>query len=206
MMSHTFSIGDRCRLQAGQSNTFTLSLRNHTVVAHSEWYRALSWSNHGLPVKGIILMAACLCTIPIYGTFAHMPVTMLLALLHHHSTTDACFCICCWWKSGWSLWSLGLRTGHPFFPETSWNVNSSYHGTHFHGLFKRFKLHFLMQQQTVVNGSGFLKYSWAHVAIFNTAAWRFLMQCHLRAQRSCTFTALPYMYWDFFGIPWIFSQ
>ncbi len=47
-----------------------------------------------------------------------------------------------------------------------------------------------MQQQTVVNDSGFLKYSWAHVAIFNTVtvtAWRFLMQCHPRAQRSSTF-------------------
>ncbi len=44
-----------------------------------------------------------------------------------------------------------------------------------------------MQQQTVVNDSGFLKYSWAHVALFNTAAWRFLMQCHLRAQKSSTF-------------------
>ncbi len=43
-----------------------------------------------------------------------------------------------------------------------------------------------MQKQTVVNDSGFLKYSWAHVAIFNTAAW-FLMQCRLRAQRSSTF-------------------
>ncbi len=44
-----------------------------------------------------------------------------------------------------------------------------------------------MQQQTVVSDSGFLKYSWAHVAIFNTAAWWFLMQYHLRAQRSSTF-------------------
>ncbi len=45
-----------------------------------------------------------------------------------------------------------------------------------------------MQQQTVVNDSGFLKYSWAHVAIFNmVTAWRFLMQCHPRAQRSSTF-------------------
>ncbi len=52
-----------------------------------------------------------------------------------------------------------------------------------------------MQQQTLVNDSGFLKYSWAHVAIFNTAAWRFLMQCHLRAQRSSTFN------WGFLSCP-----
>ncbi len=44
-----------------------------------------------------------------------------------------------------------------------------------------------MQLLTVVNDSGSLKYSWAHVAIFNTSAWRFLMQCHLRAKRSSTF-------------------
>ncbi len=52
-----------------------------------------------------------------------------------------------------------------------------------------------MQQQTVVNDCGFLKCSWAHVAIFNTAAWRFLMQCHLRAQRSSTFN------WGFLPCP-----
>ncbi len=52
-----------------------------------------------------------------------------------------------------------------------------------------------MQQHTVVNDSGFLKYSWAHVAIFNTAAWQFLMQCHLRAQRSSTFN------WGFLPFP-----
>ncbi len=55
--------------------------------------------------------------------------------------------------------------------------------------------HFLMQQQTVVNDSDFLKYSWAHVAIFNTTAWRFLMQRHLRAQRSSTFN------WGFLPCP-----
>ncbi len=58
-----------------------------------------------------------------------------------------------------------------------------------------FKLHFLMQQQTVWSDSSFLKYSWAHVGIFNTAAWRFLMQCHLRAQRSSTFN------WGFLPCP-----
>ncbi len=52
-----------------------------------------------------------------------------------------------------------------------------------------------MQQQTVVNDCGFLKYSWAHVAMFNTSAWRFLMQCHRRAQRSSTFN------WAFLPCP-----
>ncbi len=36
MTSHTFSIGVRSGLQAGRSNTLTLSLRNHAVVAHAE--------------------------------------------------------------------------------------------------------------------------------------------------------------------------
>ncbi len=147
---------------------------------------------------------------------------MLFALLHPHTMPDVCFCFCHWWKSGWSFWSVGLRTRHPFFAETSWNVDSSEYSTNFHHLFdylrcalaqrtrqhrcielmysfllekQIFKLYFLMQQQTVVNDSGFLKYSWAHVAIFNTAAWRFLMQCHLRAQRSSTFN------WGFLPCP-----
>ncbi len=147
---------------------------------------------------------------------------MLFALLHPHTMPDVCFYFCNWWRSGWSFWSVELRTRHPFFAETSWNVDSSEYSTNFHHLFdylrwalaqrtwqhrcmelmysfllekQIFKLHFLMQQQTVVNDSGFLKYSWAHVAIFNTAAWRFLMQCHLRAQRSSTFN------WGFLPCP-----
>ncbi len=52
-----------------------------------------------------------------------------------------------------------------------------------------------MQRQTVLSDSGFPKYSWAHVVIFNTTAWRFLMQCHLKAQRSCTFN------WGFLPCP-----
>ncbi len=58
MTGHTLSIGVRSGLQAGWSSTFTLSLRNHAVVAHAEWELALSWSNnHGLPMKDIILTA-----------------------------------------------------------------------------------------------------------------------------------------------------
>ncbi len=57
-MSHTFSIGDRSGLQVGHSNTFTLSLRNHAVVARAEWELASSsYNNHGRPMKDVILMA-----------------------------------------------------------------------------------------------------------------------------------------------------
>ncbi len=65
-----------------------------------------------------------------------------------------------------------------------------------------------MQQQTVVNDSGFLKYSWAHVAIFNIflLAWSFFMHYHLRAQRSSTFNwGFLHVLW-FLWIPWIFLQ
>ncbi len=48
-----------------------------------------------------------------------------------------------------------------------------------------------MQRQTVLSDSSFPKYSSTHVAIFNTTAWPFLMQC----QRSCTFT------WGFLPCP-----
>ncbi len=43
-------------------------------------------------------------------------------------------------------------------------------------------------QVAFLDDSGFSKYSWAHVAIINTAAWWFLMQYYLRAQSSSTFS------------------
>ncbi len=65
-----------------------------------------------------------------------------------------------------------------------------------------------MQQLTVVNDSSFLKYSWTHVAIFNTSAWRFLMQSegsmvkHIQPEVSCLALHVLWFLW----IPWIFSQ
>ncbi len=83
MTGHAFSNGDRSGLQAGQSNTFTLSLRNHAIVAHAEWEMAMSWSNNRrLPMKDIILMAVYTVSLNnsntchhVNSTFAHMPVT-----------------------------------------------------------------------------------------------------------------------------------
>ena len=52
MMRHTFWIGDRSGLQAGQSSTRTLCLRSHAVVTRAEWGLALScWTRHGVPGK-----------------------------------------------------------------------------------------------------------------------------------------------------------
>ncbi len=107
MTGHTFSIGDRSGLQVGRSNTFTLSLWNH-VVAHAEWELALFY------------VYASMSIVPSHIFQSPMP----FALMHSYTMTDVCFCFCRWWKSGWSLWSLGLRTQNPFFPETSWNVDS----------------------------------------------------------------------------------
>ena len=56
MMHHTFSIGDRSGLQAGQSSTHTLCLRRHAVVTCTEWSLTLScWNRHGVPGKSISL-------------------------------------------------------------------------------------------------------------------------------------------------------
>ena len=45
LMRHTFSIGDRSRLQVGQSSTCTRCLRSRTVVTCAEWGLTLSWSS-----------------------------------------------------------------------------------------------------------------------------------------------------------------
>jgi len=46
-------------------------------------------------------------------------------MMHLNTRTDACFCTCSWWKSGWSLSSLGVRTRFHFLPKTRWNMASS---------------------------------------------------------------------------------
>ncbi len=115
MMGRTCSIGDR---SAGQSFTCTC-LWNHVVVAHAEWELALSWSNnHGLPMKDIILMAVCLCTIYQYmppcqwhlNTYASHPCCLLCSTPIPWQT--CAFASVADEKSGWSLWSLGLSTAH----------------------------------------------------------------------------------------------
>lgn len=61
-------------------------------------------------------------------------------------------------------------------------------------------LHFWIQWQSVLSDNTFTKCSQAHVAIFITAAWRFLMQYHLRPWRPSTFNSgfRPWtMHWDF---------
>ncbi len=55
-MRHTFSIGDRSGLQAGQSSTRTLFLRSQDFVMCAECGFALScWNMHGRPWKRCLL-------------------------------------------------------------------------------------------------------------------------------------------------------
>ncbi len=173
-------------------------------------------------MKDIILMAVY--TLSLYnsniclhvnGTFAHMPVThdVCSAAPPYH---DRRLLLLLSLMKVWMVplvWDWELEIHFSRKQVEMWTHLST---AHFHCLFdyqqhrfielmysfllQIFKLHFLMQQQTVVNDSGFLKYSWANVAIFNTAAWWFLMQCHLKAQRSSTFN-WGFLHCDFSGFP-----
>ena len=71
MMLHTFSIGDRCGLQAGQSSTHTLRVWSHAAGSRAEWSLASScWNNHGPPGKRRHLdVSICFC---VNGSFTHM--------------------------------------------------------------------------------------------------------------------------------------
>ncbi len=62
-MRHTFSIGDRSGLQAGQSSTRTLFLRSQDFVMCAECGFALScWNMHGRPWKRCLLEGSILCS------------------------------------------------------------------------------------------------------------------------------------------------
>ncbi len=134
-----FSIGDISGLQAGQSNTFTLCLQNHAVVAHAEWDLALSWtSNHGLPWKTsswwqyISLYNPNIC-LHVNGTFAHMPVihAVCSAAPPYHDRRLILH------LSLMKVWMVslvfGIKNSKSIFPET--DVDSSDHSTHFQRLF-----------------------------------------------------------------------
>ena len=86
-----------------------------------------------------------------------------------------------------------------------------------------FKLHFLMQQRTVLSDNYFPKYSWAHVAMSIMVARRFLKQSRLRARWSHAFSSgfcpqplrteisrLPerpkffaILHWEIFSLNWL---
>ncbi len=119
-MRHTFSIGDRSGLQAGQSSTRTLFLRSQDFVMCAECGFALScWNMHGRPWKRCLLEGSILCSkISMYFSALMVPsqkckLPLPRALTQPHS-------------------SLVRSTRRPFLPKNTWNTDSSDHSTRFH--------------------------------------------------------------------------
>ncbi len=102
-MRHTFSIGDRSGLQAGQSSTRTLFLRSQDFVMCAECGFALScWNMHGRPWKRCLLEGSILCSkISMYFSALMVPsqkckLPLPRALTQPHTMTDPGFWTCCW--------------------------------------------------------------------------------------------------------------
>ncbi len=104
-MHHTFSIGDRSVLQAGQSSTRTrtLFLRSQDFVMCAECGFALSrWNMHGRPWKRCLLEGSILCSkISMYFSALMVPsqkckLPLPRALTQPHTMTDPGFWTCCW--------------------------------------------------------------------------------------------------------------
>ncbi len=138
-MRHTFSIGDRSGLQAGQWSTRTLFLRSQDFVMCAECGFALScWNMHGRPWKRCLLEGSILCSkISMYFSALMVPsqkckLPLPRALTQPHTMTDPGFWTCCWKQSGWSFSSLVRSTRRPFLPKNTWNTDSSDHSTRFH--------------------------------------------------------------------------
>ncbi len=100
-MRHTFSIGDRSGLQAGQSRT--LFLHSQDFVMCAECGFALScWNMHGRPWKRCLLEGSILCSkISMYFSALMVPsqkckLPLPRALTQPHTMTDPGFWTCCW--------------------------------------------------------------------------------------------------------------
>ncbi len=97
-MRHTFSIGDRSGLQAGQSSTRTLFLRSQDFVMCAECGFALScWNMHGRIWKRCLLEGSILCSkISMYFSALMVPsqkckLPLPRALTQPHTMTDPGF-------------------------------------------------------------------------------------------------------------------
>ena len=191
MMCHTFLIGDRSGLQAGQLSTHTLCLWSQAAVTRTEWGVALScWNRGGVPGKSHCLDGSMHLSKfqpkPLHQWYLHM-------YADHPCRGHWCTPIPSQrlaftlfvGKSRWSFSSLAHRIQRPFFPKTSWNVDQR---TRFHYLLVYLRLHcimqrgswtqfqivFLEQQRTVLSDNNFQKYCQAHVTMSIMVAWRFL--------------------------------
>ena len=84
----TFSIGDICGLQAGQSSTHTLCVWSHAVGSHVEWGLVSScWKNHRSPGKRRHLD----------GSIWQNSKRLNLAPFILHFDAFTCLKLFCWW-------------------------------------------------------------------------------------------------------------
>ncbi len=138
-MRHTFSIGDRSGLQAGQSSTRTLFLRSQDFVMCAECGFALScWNMHGRPWKRCLLEGSILCSkISMYFSAlmvpsqkCKLPLPRALTQTPYH---DRPWLLDLLLVTVWiSFSSLVRSTRRPFLPKNTWNTDSSDHSTRFH--------------------------------------------------------------------------
>ena len=105
IMFHTFSMGDRSGLQAGQSSSCTLLLQSHAVVTGAECVLvSLScWNNQGRPWKrqSVLDGSRCCSKTCLYLSALMLPSQILgqlpmmpWALTHPHTITDAALELC----------------------------------------------------------------------------------------------------------------
>ena len=102
-MHHTFSIGDKSGLHAGQPSTCTPFFLSHAFEMCAECGFALScWNMHGLPWKGCRLEGSICCSkISMYFSALMVPsqkfkLPLPRALTQSHTMTDPGFWNCCW--------------------------------------------------------------------------------------------------------------
>ncbi len=138
-MRHTFSIGDRSGLQAGQSSTRTLFLRSQDFVMCAECGFALScWNMHGRPWKRLsswrqhIVLQNLYVLFSINGAITEVQVTF--AKGHWHNPYhDRPWLLDLLLVTVWMiLFFFGPSTRRPFLPKNTWNTDSSDHSTRFH--------------------------------------------------------------------------
>ncbi len=119
-MRHTFSIGDRSGLQAGQSSTRTLFLRSQDFVMCAECGFALScWNMHGRPWKRCLLEGSILCS----------KISMYFSALMVHHRSASYLCQGQWHNPiPWQTLAFGLVAGNSLDdPFLLW---SRAHGVH----------------------------------------------------------------------------
>ncbi len=134
-MRHTFSIGDRSGLQAGQSSTRTLFLRSQDFVMCAECGFSLScWNMHGRPWKRCLLEGSILCSkISMYFSALMVPSQMKLPCQGTDPYHDRPWLLDLLLVTVWMiLFFFGPEHTRPFLPKNTWNTDSSDHSTRFH--------------------------------------------------------------------------